>query len=83
MRDERRLRQSDIRGLGERQVRRIKKAISRLSGDAAKRFAAAFGMNVAYFLDQVVRAAASAGQNQPLEDDEQAASRSIDSFISF
>lgn len=83
MRDERGLRQSDIPGLSERQVRRIEKGISRLSGDAANHFAAAFGIDVAYFLDQVARAAASAGQNQPLEDEEQADSRSSDSLISF
>jgi transcriptional regulator with XRE-family HTH domain len=83
MRDERGLRQSDIPGLSERQVRRIEKAISRLSGDAANRFAAAFGMSVEYFLDQVARAAASADRSQVLEDDEQTASRSTNGYISF
>ena len=81
MREERGLRQSDVAGLSERQVRRIEKAISRLGGDAAKRFAAAFEMSLANFLDQVARAAASADRTQLSEDDEEAGSRSADSLI--
>jgi histone H3/H4 len=81
MREERGLRQGDIPGLSERQVRRIEKAISRLSGDAANRFAAAFQMEVVHFLEQVARAAVSADRSQVSEEDEEESSRSADSLI--
>jgi histone H3/H4 len=81
MREERGLRQRDIPGLSERQVRRIEKAISRLSGDAANRFAAAFQMKVVHFLEQVARAAASADRSQVSEEDEEKGSRTADSLM--
>lgn len=81
MREERGLRQNDIPGLSERQVRRIEKAISRLSSDAASRFALAFQMGFEHFLNQLARAAAAANREQPLEHDE-ADLRSFDSLIS-
>jgi transcriptional regulator with XRE-family HTH domain len=51
------LRQSDIGGLSERQVRRIEDGISRLTGATAEKFAAASGLDVSTFLDEVARRA--------------------------
>jgi hypothetical protein len=55
MREERGLRQKDIRGLGERQVRRLEKGTSRLTTDAARDFADSFGLSVEDFLASLGR----------------------------
>lgn len=47
------LRQSDIPGLSERQVRRIEQGISRLTADAATKLAAAFDQSLREFLDEL------------------------------
>jgi hypothetical protein len=57
MREEKRLRQSDVEGLSERQVRRIEEGISRLRPASAERFAAAFGMSTSQLLAEVGRRA--------------------------
>jgi hypothetical protein len=55
MREEAGLRQSDIPGLSERQVRRIEDGISRLRVPTAERFAAAFRMTLGTLLDNLGR----------------------------
>ncbi|HEX8832389.1 MAG TPA: helix-turn-helix domain-containing protein [Longimicrobium sp.] len=55
LREEKGLRQTDIAGLSERQVRRIEEGISRLRVPSAEKFAAAFGMDVGTLLDEVAR----------------------------
>lgn len=49
------LRQEDIPGLSERQVRRIEKGVSRLTVDAAEKLAAAFGTSLETLLDEIAR----------------------------
>lgn len=51
MREERGLRQKDISGLGERQVRRLETGASRLTAGAAREFAESFDFPVARFLE--------------------------------
>lgn len=51
MRKERELRQRDIDGLSERQVRRLEKGTSRLTAEAAKAFARAFDLSLDRFLE--------------------------------
>lgn len=51
MREERGLRQRDVAGLSERQVRRLEKGTSRLTADAARDFAEAFGLSLDRFLE--------------------------------
>lgn len=53
MREERGLRQRDIPGLGQRQVRRLEKSTSRLTSGAARSYAEAFDLPVASFLEQL------------------------------
>jgi hypothetical protein len=53
------LRQADIVGLSERQVRRIEQGVSRLTGDAARSFAAALGMKLENLLEHLATAAAA------------------------
>lgn len=55
MRERARLRQTDIPGLSSRHVRRIEKGISRLTLDAARNFAVAFGLDLASFLDRLAK----------------------------
>jgi transcriptional regulator with XRE-family HTH domain len=55
LREEHGLRQTDINGLSERQVRRIEDGISRLRVETAEKFATAFGMDLSPLLDQVGR----------------------------
>lgn len=55
LREEHGLRQADITGLSERQVRRIEDGISRLLVETAEKFATAFGMDLSVLLDQVGR----------------------------
>ncbi|MDQ3604863.1 MAG: DUF2442 domain-containing protein [Gemmatimonadota bacterium] len=55
MRESCSLRQSDIPGLSERQVRRIERGISRLTSDAAAKFATVFGKSLREFLDEMAR----------------------------
>ena len=59
IREEKGLRQADISGLGERQVRRIEEGISRLRIPAAQKFAAAFRMPLGALLDEIARYAGS------------------------
>lgn len=61
LREERGLRQTDVAGLGERQVRRIEEGITRLRMSSAQKFAAAFGVPVAALLDELARRAGSSG----------------------
>lgn len=51
MREERGLRQKDISGLGERQVRRLESGESRLTAGAARKIAKSFDLSVARFLE--------------------------------
>lgn len=53
MREDRGLRQRDVLGLGERQVRRLEKSESRLTADAARRFAEAFDLPLEAFLERL------------------------------
>jgi hypothetical protein len=55
IREEKGLRQADIPGLGERQVRRIEEGISRLRIPAAQKFAAAFRMPLGALLDEIAQ----------------------------
>ena len=71
MRERQNLRQGDIPGLSERQVRRIEKGISRLTPEAASRFAAAFGVNLEAFLRDFSAAATElSGARQSIDDPE-------------
>ena len=63
VREEKGLRQSDIRGLSERQVRRLEEGISRLRLEAAEKFAAAFKMELASLLDDIARRAGEMRSN--------------------
>jgi hypothetical protein len=70
IREEKRVRQSDIRGLSERQVRRIEDGISRLRADTARKFAEAFAMPLGDLLNEVARRAGqlrSAQETAPAE----------------
>ena len=53
MRNDRRLKQTEIPGLSERHVRRLEKEEVRLTVDAATRFANAFGLTLSGFLDEL------------------------------
>lgn len=57
IREEKGLRQADVGGVSERQVRRIEEGISRLRAETAETFAAAFGMELGALLDEVGRRA--------------------------
>lgn len=57
IREEKRIRQSDIPGLSERQVRRIEDGISRLRAEAARKFSEAFAMPLGDLLDEIARRA--------------------------
>ena len=53
MRNDRRLKQTEITGLSERHVRRLEKEEVRLTVGAATRFAGAFGLTMSGFLDEL------------------------------
>lgn len=53
MRNDRRLKQTEIPGLSERHVRRLEKEEVRLTVDAAARFACAFGLTLSEFLNEL------------------------------
>ena len=53
MRNDRRLKQTEIIGLSERHVRRLEKEEVRLTVEAATRFAGAFGLTMSEFLDEL------------------------------
>lgn len=53
MRNDRRLRQTEIPGLSERHVRRLEKEEVRLTVEAATKFACAFGLTLSEFLDEL------------------------------
>lgn len=53
MRHIRQLKQTEIRGLSERHVRRLEKEKVRLTVDAATKFANAFGLSLSGFLDEL------------------------------
>lgn len=53
MRNDRRLKQTEIPGLSERHVRRLEKEEVRLTVEAATRFAGAFGLTLSGFLDEL------------------------------
>lgn len=53
MREDRGLRQRDVPELGERQVRRLEKSESRLTSEAARRFAEAFDLPLEEFLERL------------------------------
>ena len=53
MRNDRRLKQTEITGLSERHVRRLEKEEVRLTVEAATRFAGAFGLTLSGFLDEL------------------------------
>ena len=55
MREQRGLRQTDIEGLGERQVSRLENAESRLTAGAAENFARSFNLSMTDFLDELGR----------------------------
>lgn len=58
------LAQSEIAGVSERHVRRIERGVSRLTGDSARQFANALGMELGEFLRHVASAAARSGQRR-------------------
>ena len=53
MRNDRRLKQTEIPGLSERHVRRLEHEEARLTVEAATRFAGAFGLTLSGFLDEL------------------------------
>ena len=53
MREERGLRQTDIQGLSERQVSRLENAESRLTADAAEKWASSLELTMGDFLDEL------------------------------
>lgn len=53
MREERGLRQTDIEGLSERQVSRLENAESRLTAEAAEKWASSFDLSMADFLEEL------------------------------
>lgn len=53
MREERGLRQTDIEGLSERQVSRLENAESRLTAEAAEKWASSFSLSRADFLEEL------------------------------
>lgn len=55
LREESGLRQSDIAGVSERQVRRIEEGISRLRVATAEKFAVALGVELGVLLDRIAR----------------------------
>lgn len=59
LREELGLRQSDVPGIGERQVHRIENGVSRLRYESAQKFAKAFGMTTGALLAQVAQRAAA------------------------
>jgi len=70
IREEKRIRQSDIPGLSERQVRRIEDGISRLRAETARKFSAAFAMSLGDLLDEIARRAGqlrTARETAPVE----------------
>lgn len=70
MREDRGLRQQDVPGLSERQVRRIEQGVSRLTGEAATKFAVLFGLEMDTFLRRLAAAvtASTADANYGQED---------------
>jgi hypothetical protein len=69
IREEKRLRQSDVAGLSERQVRRLEEGISRLRVETAKKFAAAFGTDLSALIDEIARRAGDL-RHDPADADE-------------
>jgi DNA-binding transcriptional regulator YiaG len=55
MREQRGLKQADIPGISERQVRRLEKGVSRLTSDAALLLAHAFDLTIEDFLQELGR----------------------------
>ena len=53
MRTDRQLKQTDIPGLSARHVRRLEKEAARLTVEAARKFASAFGLTLSGFLDEL------------------------------
>lgn len=68
MRADRGLRQRDVPGLSERQVRRLEKGTSRLTADAARQYAAAFGLSLNEFLNELSRAVGALSEPAELEE---------------
>ncbi|HET6232888.1 MAG TPA: helix-turn-helix domain-containing protein [Longimicrobiaceae bacterium] len=66
LRAERGLRQADIPGLSERQVRRLEEGISRLRVEAAEKFAAAFGLELSTFLNDLASRAGAMRVTSPV-----------------
>jgi hypothetical protein len=62
IREEKKLRQADVPGLSERQVRRVEDGISRLRVETARKFASAFGMEVGELVDEIARRAGTMRQ---------------------
>ena len=73
MREQRGLRQTDIEGLGERQVSRLENAESRLTAGAAENFARSFNLSMTDFLDELGRLLVAwkdeSGGTRPAEED--------------
>lgn len=61
LRERRGVRQIDVRGLSERQVRRLEKGVSRLTLDAAEKLAATFEMSLDAFLTEFAGEASRVG----------------------
>ncbi len=68
MREQRGLRQTDIEGLGERQVSRLENAESRLTASAAENFARSFNLTLTDFLAELGRLLASWRNESPGDD---------------
>lgn len=69
MRNDRRLKQTEIPGLSERHVRRLEKEKARLTVEAANKFADAFELTLSEFLDElserITALRGTAGSNRP------------------
>ena len=69
MRRDLQLKQTEIPGLSERHVRRLEKEETRLTVDAASKFASAFGLTLSEFLDELSERIAAlqrtVGSNRP------------------
>ena len=69
MRNDLQLRQTEILGLSERHVRRLEREETRLTVDAASKFASAFGLTLSEFLDKLSERIAvlrrTVGSNRP------------------
>jgi len=79
MREERELKQSEISGLSERQVRRLENEESRFTVDAAKTYAETFSLSLAEFLGELSRRVAKLRDSPPSTSEEDGRKGSVES----